>query len=82
MAGKMRMSLEAKGGRGSRHERDETLDTTHSVQERTAELNESEARYRALARRHATLSEVSPVGVFMLVSFVFKLEITCTHTFL
>ncbi|KAK4703656.1 hypothetical protein P7C70_g2556, partial [Phenoliferia sp. Uapishka_3] len=36
------------------------------VQERTAELNDSKARLRDLARRYATLSDVSPVGLFTL----------------
>lgn len=35
------------------------------VEERTRALIESEARYRGLADRYATLSVVSPVGIFM-----------------
>lgn len=35
------------------------------VEERTRALIESEARYRGLADQHATLSRVSPVGIFM-----------------
>ncbi|KAM0750864.1 hypothetical protein T439DRAFT_325909 [Meredithblackwellia eburnea MCA 4105] len=36
------------------------------VNERTAELNDSEYRYRSLAQRYATMNDVSPVGIFMM----------------
>ncbi|KAK4703630.1 hypothetical protein P7C70_g2585, partial [Phenoliferia sp. Uapishka_3] len=38
------------------------------VTERTAELNESEVRYRGLAQRYSAINELAPVGIFQMSS--------------